>query len=148
MGGRLLEGPTMVGGTSDWKEELGRFLRPFLDRLGHKAWREMCPLYVSGLIGPGDGKSIQPMASRLGFGEYDQFGPLADKFGQPVSARIGLVAAFLAGVTIFRKVLRIPLLLECERGELESLMTMAIEDMTRAPKRSKVSNSRKGFPDE
>src|SRR5260221_12173522 len=34
MGGRLLEGPTMVGRTSDWKEELGRFLKPFLDRLG------------------------------------------------------------------------------------------------------------------
>jgi SRSO17 transposase len=27
---------------------------------------------VSGLIGPGDRKSIQPMAERLGFGEYDQ----------------------------------------------------------------------------
>src|SRR5258708_35347801 len=72
MGGRLLEGPTMVGRTSDWKDELGRFLKPFLDRLGHKARRQMCPLYVSGLIGPGDRKSIQPMAERLGFGEYDQ----------------------------------------------------------------------------
>ena len=62
----------MVGGTSDWREELGRFLKPFLDRLGHKARRQMCPLYVSGLIDPGDRKSIQPMAERLGFGEYDQ----------------------------------------------------------------------------
>jgi DDE superfamily endonuclease len=72
MGGRLLEGPTIVGRTSDWKEELRRFLKPFLDRLGHKARRQMCPLYVSGLIGPGDRKSIQPMAERLAFGEYDQ----------------------------------------------------------------------------
>src|SRR5947199_1158477 len=72
MGGRLLEGPTMVGTTSDWKEELGRFLKPFLGRLGHKARRQMCPLYVSGLIGPGDRKSIQPMAERLALGEYDQ----------------------------------------------------------------------------
>src|SRR5215469_17025333 len=72
MGGRLLEGPTMVGRTSDWKEELGRFLEPFLDRLGHKARRQMCPLYVSGLIGPGDRKSIQPMAKRLALGECDQ----------------------------------------------------------------------------
>jgi SRSO17 transposase len=32
----------------------------------------MCPLYVSGLIGPGDRKSIQPMAERLAFREYDQ----------------------------------------------------------------------------
>jgi hypothetical protein len=27
----------MVGRASDWQEELGRFLKPFLDRLGHKA---------------------------------------------------------------------------------------------------------------
>src|SRR5207244_7329172 len=72
MGGWLLEGPTMVGRTSDWKKELGRFLRPFLVRLGHKARRQMCPLYVSGLIGPGDGKSIQPMAERLALGDYNQ----------------------------------------------------------------------------
>src|SRR3974390_257948 len=72
MGGRLLEGPTMVSRTSDWTEDLGRFLNPFLARLGHKARRQMCPLYVSGLIGPGDRKSIQPMAERLARGDYDQ----------------------------------------------------------------------------
>src|SRR6266403_5675378 len=44
MGGRLLEGPTMVGRTSDWKEELRRSLKRFLDRLGHKARRQMCPM--------------------------------------------------------------------------------------------------------
>jgi SRSO17 transposase len=62
----------MVGRTLDWKGELGRWLKPFLDRLGHKARRRMCPLYVSGLIGPGDRKSIQPMAKRLALGECDQ----------------------------------------------------------------------------
>jgi len=62
----------MGGRTLDWKEELGRFLKPFLARLGHKARRQMCPLYVSGLIGPGDRKSIQPMAERLALGDYDQ----------------------------------------------------------------------------
>src|SRR5262249_16138171 len=67
-----LEGPTMVRRTSDWRDELGRWLKPFLDRLGHKARRQMCPLYVSGLIGPGDRKSIQPMAKRLALGECDQ----------------------------------------------------------------------------
>src|SRR5213080_1125650 len=72
MGGRLLDGLTMVGGTSDWNEELGCFLKPFLDRLGHKTRRRMCPLYVSGLIGPGDRKSIAPMAERLALGDYDQ----------------------------------------------------------------------------
>src|SRR5689334_8960389 len=63
-------GPAM--GTSDWKGELGGFLKPFLDRLGHKTRRRMCPLYVSGLIGPGDRKSVQPMAERVAFGDYDQ----------------------------------------------------------------------------
>src|SRR6478672_8627905 len=72
MGGRLLEGPTMVGRASDWRDELGRWLKPFLDRLGHKARRQMCPLYVSGLIGPGDRKSIAPIAERLALGDYDQ----------------------------------------------------------------------------
>src|SRR5262245_16667420 len=64
MGGRLLEGPTMVGRMSDWQDELERWLMPFLSRLGHKARRRMCPLYVSGLIGPGDRKSIQPLQHR------------------------------------------------------------------------------------
>src|SRR6516165_7806460 len=32
----------------------------------------MCPVYVSGLVGPGDRKSIQPMAERLAPGDYDQ----------------------------------------------------------------------------
>jgi SRSO17 transposase len=58
--------------TADWKDELGRWLQPFLARLGHKARRRMCPFYVLGLIGPGDRKSIQPMARRLAVGEYDQ----------------------------------------------------------------------------
>src|SRR5215207_7347372 len=72
MGGRFLEGPTMVSGTLDWKDDLERWLRPFVDRLRHKSRRRMCPLYVSGLIGPGDRKSIQPMARRLALGECDQ----------------------------------------------------------------------------
>src|SRR3974390_3257209 len=71
MGCRLVEGPTMGGGGSDLREGVGRFLKPFLDRLGHKARRQMCPVYVSGLVGPGDRKSIQPMAERLAPGDYD-----------------------------------------------------------------------------
>src|SRR5262249_7962952 len=55
MGGRLLEGPTVAGRTSDWKEELGHFLKPFLDRLGHKARRQMCPLVQADrLVGGND----------------------------------------------------------------------------------------------
>ena len=58
--------------TSNWEDELRGWLKPFLDRLGHKSRRPMCPLYVAGLIGPGDRKSVQPMAERLAPGDYDQ----------------------------------------------------------------------------
>src|SRR5438094_1458894 len=72
MGGRLVEGPTMAKPTLDWEAELRGWLEPFLERLGHKARRRMCPLYVSGLVGPGDRKSHQPMAEGLALGEYHQ----------------------------------------------------------------------------
>ena len=62
----------MVGTTSNWEGELGRWLKPFLDRLDHEARRRMCPLYVAGLIEPGERQSIQPMAERLASGDYDQ----------------------------------------------------------------------------
>ena len=32
----------------------------------------MCPLYVAGLIGPGERKSLQPMAARVAPADYDQ----------------------------------------------------------------------------
>ena len=62
----------MVNMTSKWEDELARWLAPFLDCLGHKARRRMCPLYVAALIGPGERKSVQPMAERFAPGDYDQ----------------------------------------------------------------------------
>ena len=63
----------MADTRAGWERELGRWLRPFLKHLGHKAARHrMCPLYVAGLIGPGDRKSVQPMAERFAPGDYDQ----------------------------------------------------------------------------
>ena len=62
----------MIGTTSNWEDELRGWLKPFLDRLGHKSRRRMCLLYVAGLIGPGDRKSVQPMAERLAPGDCDQ----------------------------------------------------------------------------
>ena len=56
----------------NWNAELRAWLSPFLEKLGHKARRQMCPLYVAGLIGPGDRKSVQPMAERFAPGDYDQ----------------------------------------------------------------------------
>src|SRR4051794_20311813 len=57
---------------ADWQDELQRWLGPFLSHLGHKARRRMCPLYVAGLIGPGERKSVQPIASRTPGADYDQ----------------------------------------------------------------------------
>ena len=57
---------------SDLERELSSFMRPFVDRLGHKRRRQMCPLYVAGLIGPGDRKSIEPIAARFAPGQYDR----------------------------------------------------------------------------
>jgi SRSO17 transposase len=62
----------MGAATLDWTKDLERWLGPFLERLGHKTRRRMCPVYVSGLIGPGDRKSIQPIAERLALGSYDR----------------------------------------------------------------------------
>jgi SRSO17 transposase len=62
----------MAGRTLDWRNDLERWLKPFLDLLGHKRRRRMCPVYVTGLIGPGERKSIQPMAERVAPGGYDQ----------------------------------------------------------------------------
>jgi len=56
----------------DWNDELVEWLKPFLDVLGHKARRKMCPLYVAGLIGPGERKSMEPLASRVAIGRYDR----------------------------------------------------------------------------
>src|SRR6185312_14849035 len=78
MGGRLLEGRPIVSTTLRWEDELGRWLKPFLDRLGHKARRRMCPLYISGLIGPGDRKSVKP---EIALAEIDRVIASGVRFG-------------------------------------------------------------------
>jgi SRSO17 transposase len=55
-----------------WDAELKAWLRPFIETLGHRTRRRMCPAYVAGLIGPGDRKSVQPMAARDSGVSYDQ----------------------------------------------------------------------------
>jgi SRSO17 transposase len=47
-----------------WQADLERWLAPYLEALGNKTRRRMCPAYIAGLIGPGDRKSILPMAAR------------------------------------------------------------------------------------
>ncbi|WP_279603610.1 transposase, partial [Methylobacterium sp. E-041] len=45
---------------------------PFLAAMGRKTRRTWAPLYFRGLLGPGDRKSLQPMAARLGLSGHDQ----------------------------------------------------------------------------
>ena len=56
----------------DWRSDLEIWLAPFLAALHHKTRARMCPAYIAGLIGPGDRKSVQPMAARAGDANYDQ----------------------------------------------------------------------------
>lgn len=56
---------------ADWQGDLERWLEPFLIGFGNKTRRRMCPAYIARLIGPGDRKSIQPMAARIDEVSYD-----------------------------------------------------------------------------
>lgn len=90
----------MVTSSSDWMSELERWLEPFLERLGHAKRRRMCPLYVAGLIGPGDRKSVQPMAERFAPGEYDRlhhFVASGTWDGAPLEAELLVQADRLVG---------------------------------------------------
>src|SRR3954453_12121012 len=52
--------------------DLDEWLQPFLEVLGRKTRRTWAPLYVRGLLGPGERKSLQPMALQLGLGGHNQ----------------------------------------------------------------------------
>ena len=59
----------------DWRGDLEIWLRPFLAALRNKTRMRVCPADIAGLIGPGDRKSVQPMAARAGDVGYDQLHP-------------------------------------------------------------------------
>src|SRR4051812_35724001 len=52
--------------------DLDDWLAPFLEVMGRKTRRSWAPFYVRGLLGPGERKSLQPMAARLGLPGHDQ----------------------------------------------------------------------------
>jgi SRSO17 transposase len=63
----------MEGTSADgWEAELGRWLEPFLARLGRKEQRHWAPFYLKGLILPGERKSVEPMAARVAPGDLQQ----------------------------------------------------------------------------
>ncbi len=51
--------------TIDWAQELTEWMAPFQAALGHKGRQRWAPVYLQGLLGPGDRKSVQPMAARV-----------------------------------------------------------------------------------
>jgi SRSO17 transposase len=53
-------------------ENFDGWLEPFLAALGHKKRRAWAPLYLRGLLGPSERKSLQPMATSLGLSGHDQ----------------------------------------------------------------------------
>src|ERR1700712_4975736 len=57
---------------NDVRGGLDSWLTPFLGELGRKTRRTWAPLYLRGLLGPGERKSLQPMAARLGLSGHDQ----------------------------------------------------------------------------
>ena len=52
--------------------DLDAWLAPFLAARGRKTRRHWAPFYLRGLLGPGDRKSLQPTAARLGLRGHDQ----------------------------------------------------------------------------
>src|SRR4051795_8774964 len=58
--------------TKRWEDELERWLEPFLQRLRRKAQRRWAPIYLKGLLLPGERKSIEPMAARVAPGDTQQ----------------------------------------------------------------------------
>jgi SRSO17 transposase len=60
---------------ADWERSLAAWLAPFLEALGHKVRQRWAPVYVRGLLGPGERKSVQPMAARVAPADGDQLHP-------------------------------------------------------------------------
>ena len=58
--------------TSRWEREFERWVAPFCAAFRHKAQRRWAPVYLRGLLGPGDRKSVEPMATRVAPGEKEQ----------------------------------------------------------------------------
>ena len=57
---------------SGWEKALDEWLEPFLEVLRHKARCRWAPVYLRGLFGRSERKSVQPMAADLTPDDYDQ----------------------------------------------------------------------------
>lgn len=57
--------------TSGAEQELEQWITPFPEVLGHKAQRRWAPIYLRGLLDPGDRKSVQPRAARIAPADHE-----------------------------------------------------------------------------
>lgn len=55
-----------------WERELDRWFTPFSEALGNKVRRKWAPIYLRGLIAPGERKSVTVMADRVAAGDAPQ----------------------------------------------------------------------------
>jgi len=65
------------GGVKDasaWEKRFDRFIKPFLDVWRSKKRRHWAPIYLRGLLLPGERKSIEPVASRVAPGHEQELG--------------------------------------------------------------------------
>jgi SRSO17 transposase len=62
----------MDGPGHGWEQDLDCWLEPFLDGLSRQAQRSWAPVYLKGLLLPGERKSIEPMAARVAPGDTQQ----------------------------------------------------------------------------
>jgi SRSO17 transposase len=59
-------------GAAGWERDLDRWLEPFLAHLPRQAQRRWAPVYLKGLLLPGERKSVEPMAGRVAPGDTQQ----------------------------------------------------------------------------
>src|SRR5918997_5060494 len=96
----MLRGLAMGRSGEGWSDELEAWSEPFLDALGHPARRHWAPLYLRGLLLPGERKSVQPMAARLGLPAHDQLHNLVASpawDGAPLEAALAAKADAMLG---------------------------------------------------
>lgn len=89
-----------------WEKQLEKWLTPFLDVMGDKRRRRWAPLYVMGLLLPGDRKSMQPISARVAPGDQEQIhhfvatstwdtAPVEEVLCQKVHSLLGGESSFL-----------------------------------------------------
>jgi SRSO17 transposase len=70
--GQRRSGQAAPRAADDWSAALDQWFAPFVEALGHKGRQRWGPLYLAGLLGPGDRKSVQPMAARVAPADHEQ----------------------------------------------------------------------------